>query len=123
VLNALVDRAQLDPALIDDVVWRCVSQVGERTFDIGRTAVLTAGWPETVTGVTLDLQCGSSQQAVHLSSAGLISGQYDVVAGGGVESMSRVPLGSSIGDGGSPCSRAFSTATPASCRTRASGQR
>src|SRR3712207_3593506 len=107
VLNALVGRAQLDPALVDDVVWGCVSQVGEQTFDIARTAALTAGWPETVTGVTLDRQCGSSQQAVHFAAAGLIAGQYDVVVAGGVESMSRVPMGSSIGDGGSPYPQTF----------------
>jgi acetyl-CoA acyltransferase len=107
VLNALVGRAGLDPALVDDVVWGCVSQVGEQTFDIARTAVLTAGWPETVTGVTVDRQCGSSQQSVHFAAAGLISGQYDVVVAGGVESMSRVPMGSSIGQGGSPMPQAF----------------
>src|SRR3982074_1177602 len=61
VLNSLVQRAGIDPALVDDVIWGCVSQVGEQTFDIARTAVLTAGWPETVTGVTVDRQCGSSQ--------------------------------------------------------------
>jgi acetyl-CoA acyltransferase len=72
--------------------------VGEQTFDIARTAVLSAGWPESVTGVTIDRQCGSSQQSVHFAAAGLVSGQYDVVVAGGVESMSRVPLGSSIGD-------------------------
>src|SRR4051812_3041567 len=107
VLNALVERAGVDAALVDDVVWGCVSQVGEQTFDIARTAVLTAGWPESVTGVTVDRQCGSSQQAVHFAAAGLIAGQYDVVVAGGVESMSRVPMGSSIGDGGSPYPRAF----------------
>src|SRR5215218_2479348 len=97
VLNALVGRAGVDPALVDDVIWGCVSQVGEQTYDIGRTAVLTAGWPETVTGVTVDRQCGSSQQSVHFAAAGLVAGQYEVVVAGGVESMSRVPMGSSIG--------------------------
>jgi acetyl-CoA acyltransferase len=106
VLNALVGRAGLDPALVDDVVWGCVSQVGEQTFDIGRTAVLAAGWPETVTGVTVDRQCGSSQQSVHFAAAGLVSGQYDVVVAGGVESMSRVPMGSSSG-GADPFGAAF----------------
>src|SRR5687768_1382290 len=100
VLNSLVQRAGLDPAHVDDVIWGCVSQVGEQTFDIGRTAVLTAGWPETVTGVTVDRQCGSSQQSVHFAAAGLIAGQYDVVVAGGVESMSRVPMGSTLGSGG-----------------------
>src|SRR6266571_4386705 len=97
VLNALAERAGLaDPAEVDDVVWGCVSQVGEQTFDIARNAVLAAGWPETVTGVTVDRQCGSSQQAVHFAAAGLIAGHYDVVVAGGVESMSRVPMGSSL---------------------------
>ncbi|RFU21513.1 thiolase family protein [Geodermatophilus marinus] len=95
VLSALVERTGVDPAVVEDVVWGCVSQVGEQTFDIGRTAALAAGWPETVTGVTVDRQCGSSQQAVHFAAAGLVSGQYDVVVAGGVESMSRVPMGSS----------------------------
>jgi acetyl-CoA acyltransferase len=101
VLNSLVQRSGVDPALVDDVVWGCVSQVGEQTMDIGRTAVLAAGWPETVTGVTVDRQCGSSQQSVHFAAAGLIAGQYDVVVAGGVESMSRVPMGSS-GNGQNP---------------------
>jgi acetyl-CoA acyltransferase len=96
VLNALVERAGVEPGVVDDVIWGCVGQVGEQTFDVGRTAVLTAGWPETVTGVTVDRQCGSSQQSVHFAAAGLIAGQYDVVVAGGVESMSRVPLGSSL---------------------------
>jgi acetyl-CoA acyltransferase len=98
VLNELVQRAGIDPALVDDVIWGCVGQVGEQTFDIARTAVLAAGWPESVTGVSVDRQCGSSQQSVHFAAAGLISGQYDVVVAGGVESMSRVPMGSAIGD-------------------------
>jgi acetyl-CoA acyltransferase len=99
VLNELVARAGVDPALVDDVVWGCVTQVAEQTADIARTAVLTAGWPDTVTGVTIDRQCGSSQQAVHFAAAGLIAGQYDLVVAGGVESMSRVPMGSSFVDG------------------------
>jgi acetyl-CoA acyltransferase len=78
-----------------------VSQVGEQTFDIARTAVLAAGWPETVTGVSIDRQCGSSQQSVHFAAAGLIAGQYDVVVAGGVESMTRVPMGSAS-QGGDP---------------------
>jgi acetyl-CoA acyltransferase len=108
VLNSLVQRAGVDPGLVDDVIWGCVSQVGEQTFDIGRTAVLTAGWPETVTGVTIDRQCGSSQQSVHFAAAGLVAGQYDVVVAGGVESMSRVPMGSSMTkEGGRPYSEAY----------------
>jgi acetyl-CoA acyltransferase len=98
VLNALVQRAGVEPALVDDVIWGCVSQVGEQTFDIARTAVLSAGWPESVTGVTVDRQCGSSQQSVHFAAAGLIAGQYDVVVAGGVESMSRVPMAAAVGD-------------------------
>jgi acetyl-CoA acyltransferase len=106
VLGALVERADLDPALVDDVIWGCVGQVGEQTFDIARTAALAAGWPESVTGVTIDRQCGSSQQSVHFAAAGLISGQYDVVVAGGVESMSRVPMGSTT-QGASPFPQAF----------------
>jgi acetyl-CoA acyltransferase len=96
VLQALAARTGIDPALVDDVIWGCVSQVGEQTFDIARNAVLAAGWPESVPGVTVDRQCGSSQQSVHFAAAGVISGQYDVVVAGGVESMSRVPMGSSV---------------------------
>ena len=100
VLNALAERAGVAPELVDDVIWGCVGQVGEQTFDIARNAVLAAGWPQSVPGVTVDRQCGSSQQSVHFAAAGLVSGQYDVVVAGGVESMSRVPMGSSIGPGG-----------------------
>jgi acetyl-CoA acyltransferase len=82
------------------VIWGCVSQFGEQTFDIARNAVLAAGWPLSVPGVTVDRQCGSSQQSVHFAAAGLISGQYEVVVAGGVESMSRVPMGSSMGTAG-----------------------
>ena len=98
VLRALAERSGIDPGVVDDVIWGCVSQVGEQTFDIGRTAALAAGWPETVTGVTVDRQCGSSQQSVHFAAAGLVAGQYDVVVAGGVESMSRVPMGSAVGE-------------------------
>ena len=99
VLETLAERTTLDPSAVDDVVWGCVSQVGEQTFDIARTAVLSAGWPESVPGTTVDRQCGSSQQAVHFAAAGLIAGQYDVVVAGGVESMSRVPMGSAQASG------------------------
>ncbi|GAB3274002.1 thiolase family protein [Kineosporia babensis] len=95
MLTSLAERAGLDPAQVDDVIWGCVSQAGEQTLDIARTAVLAAGWPESVPGVSIDRQCGSSQQSVHFAAAGLIAGQYDVVVAGGVESMSRVPMGSS----------------------------
>jgi acetyl-CoA acyltransferase len=94
VLDALVERTGIDPAVVDDVFWGCVSQVGEQTFNIGRNAVLAAGWPESVPGTTIDRQCGSSQQAVAFAAATVISGQADVVVAGGVESMSRVPMGS-----------------------------
>ena len=106
ILKSVAQRSGIDPAVVDDVVWGCVSQVGEQTLDIARTAVLAAGWPETVTGVTVDRQCGSSQQAVHFAAAGLIAGQYDVVVAGGVESMSRVPMGSSI-NGQNPLGTSF----------------
>src|SRR3954468_2639982 len=107
VLKALAERARLDPAAGDDVIWGCVAQVGEQTFGIARTSVLTAGWPESVTGVTVDRQCGSSQQSVHFAAAGLIAGQYDVVVAGGVESMSRVPMGTATSVGGNPLPGAF----------------
>ena len=96
VLRALAERTGIDPALVDDVIWGCVMQTGEQTFDIARTAVLSAGWPESVPGVTIDRQCGSSQQAVHFAAAGVISGQYDLVVAGGVEVMSRTPMGSTF---------------------------
>jgi acetyl-CoA acyltransferase len=92
VLQALAVRTDLDPALVDDVVWGCVSQTGEQAVNVGRNAALAAGWPEDVVGVTIDRQCGSSQQAAHFAAAGVIAGQYDVVVAGGVESMSRVPM-------------------------------
>ncbi|GAY07763.1 thiolase family protein [Pseudonocardia sp. N23] len=98
VLRSLAERSGVDPAAVDDVIWGCVTQSAEQTGDIGRTAVLAAGWPETVTGVTIDRQCGSSQQSVHFAAAGLVAGQYDVVVAGGVESMTRVPMLSSMGD-------------------------
>jgi acetyl-CoA acyltransferase len=95
VLTALSERNGLDPTLVDDVLWGCVSQAGEQTSNVARSAVLAAGWPESVPAVTIDRQCGSSQQAMAFAAAGLVSGQYDVVVAGGVESMSRVPLGTS----------------------------
>jgi acetyl-CoA acyltransferase len=96
VLRALAERSGIDPVLVDDVIWGCVSQVGEQTFDIARTAVLSAGWPESVPGTTVDRQCGSSQQALHFAAAGVIAGHYDLAVAGGVESMSRVPMGSAM---------------------------
>jgi len=95
VLTALAERSGVDPAHVDDVIWGCVGQVGEQAFDIARNAVLAAGWPESIPGVSIDRQCGSSQQSIHFAAAGLIAGHYDVVVAGGVESMSRVPMSSS----------------------------
>jgi acetyl-CoA acyltransferase len=98
-LKALAERNSLDPSLVDDVIMGCVSQVGDQTWNIGRNAVLGAGWPESVPGVTIDRQCGSSQQSVHFAAQGVMAGSYDVVVAAGVESMSRVPIGSSAGTG------------------------
>ncbi len=95
VLRELAGRAGFDPADVEDVVWGCVSQVGEQSWNAGRNAVLAAGWPEAVPGTTVDRQCGSSQQALHFAAATVISGQADLVVAGGVESMSRVSMGSS----------------------------
>ena len=96
-LKALAERNSLDPVLVDDVIMGCVSQAGEQTYNIGRNAVLGAGWPESVPGVTIDRQCGSSQQSVHFAAQGVMAGAYDVVVAAGVESMTRVPMGSSMG--------------------------
>jgi acetyl-CoA acyltransferase len=95
-LRGLVERNDLDAAVVDDVITGCVSQAGEQTFNIGRNAVLAAGFPESVPATTLDRQCGSSQQAAHFAAQGVISGAYDVVIACGVESMSRVTMGSSM---------------------------
>jgi acetyl-CoA acetyltransferase family protein len=98
-LAALRERNDLDPALVDDVVLGCVMQVGEQTANVARNAVLAAGWPETVPGTTVDRQCGSGQQAAHFAAQGIAAGAYDVVVAGGVEVMTRVPMGSSMADG------------------------
>ncbi|RYE44055.1 MAG: thiolase family protein [Hyphomicrobiales bacterium] len=94
-LRALVDRVGLDPALVEDAITGCVSQVGEQSVNLGRNAVLSAGFPAHVPATTIDRQCGSSQQAVHFAAQGIMAGAYDVVIAGGAELMSRVPLGSS----------------------------
>lgn len=107
VLNGLVERAGVEPALVDDVIWGCVMQAGEQALDIARTAALSAGWPETVAGVTVDRQCGSSQQSLNFAVAGVIAGHYDVVVAGGVESMSRTPMGASLANGGNPYGESF----------------
>ncbi len=98
-LRALAARNDLDPALVEDVIMGCVSQVGEQAFNVGRNAVLAAGWPESVPATTVDRQCGSSQQALHFAAQGVIAGAYDVVVAGGVEVMSRVAMGASVGQG------------------------
>ncbi|ELB93474.1 thiolase [Rhodococcus wratislaviensis IFP 2016] len=93
VLRAIVDRNDLDPALVDDVIGGCVSQVGEQALNISRTALLSAGFPDSVPATTVDRQCGSSQQAAHFAAQGVIAGAYDIVIACGVESMSRTPMG------------------------------
>lgn len=93
VLRALEERTGLDPVLVDDVVWGCVNQVGDQAAQIGRYGVLAAGWPESVPASTINRACGSSQQAIDFAAATVMSGQNDIVVAGGVESMSRVPLG------------------------------
>jgi acetyl-CoA acyltransferase len=95
-LRTLIERTGVDPALIDDVIGGTVSQVGEQAANITRYAVLSAGFPETVPATTVDRQCGSSQQAVHFAAQGVLSGAYDMVVACGVESMSRVPMGSNV---------------------------
>ena len=95
-LKALAERNQLDPAQVDDVIMGCVMQVAEQSLNIGRNAVLAAGWPESVPGTTVDRQCGSSQQAVHFAAQGVMAGAYDIAVAAGVESMTRTPMGSSV---------------------------
>src|SRR6201995_3762200 len=99
VLTELVERTGIDPNIIDDVVWGCVSQVGDQSSNIGRYAVLAAGWPESIPGTTINRACGSSQQALDFAVQGVMSGQQDVVVAGGVEVMSRVALGSARATG------------------------
>ncbi|MCE3555927.1 thiolase family protein [Pseudonocardia sp. RS11V-5] len=99
VLRALAARTGLDPADVDDVVWGNVTQGGDQASNVGRWSVLAAGWPETVPATTVHRVCGSGQQAVHFAAAGLVSGQYDVAVAGGVESMTRVPMGSTHAGG------------------------
>jgi acetyl-CoA acyltransferase len=99
VLNAVVDRAGVDPGCVEDVIWGCVSQVGDQSLNIARTAVLAAGWPQWVPATTVDRQCGSSQQAVSFAAAAVAAEQADIIVAGGVESMSRVPMFSSAAGG------------------------
>src|SRR5688500_16207918 len=95
-LTALQERNDLDPNQIDDVIMGCVMQVGEQSINVGRNAVLAAGWPESVPATTIDRQCGSSQQSAHFAAQGVMAGAYDVVIAAGVEAMTRVPMGSSV---------------------------
>jgi acetyl-CoA acyltransferase len=99
VLRSLVERNALDPALVDDVIAGCVSQTGEQALNLARNAALAAGFPDTVPGTTVDRQCGSGQQALHFAAQGVMAGAYDVVIAAGVESMTRVPMGSTILNG------------------------
>jgi acetyl-CoA acyltransferase len=99
VLNATIERTGIDPDVIDDVIWGCVSQIGDQSSNIGRFAVLAAGWPDHIPGVTVNRACGSSQQAVEYAAHAVLSGQRDLVVAGGVESMSKVPLGSARATG------------------------
>ena len=98
-LRALVERNDLDPALVEDVIYGCTMTVGEQAMNIGRNAALAAGFPDTVPGTTVDRQCGSAQQAVHFAAQAVVSGAMDIVIGGGVEAMSRVPIGSTTEHG------------------------
>ena len=97
VLNGLIGRVGLDPAHVEDVQMGCVTQIGEQALNVGRVAVLVAGWPETVAATTVDRQCGSSMQAAFNAAAAIQAGHLDVVVAAGVESMSRVPMGSNLG--------------------------
>jgi acetyl-CoA acyltransferase len=98
-LRALVERNDLDPSVVDDVIVGCVMQVGDQSINVARNAVLAAGFPESVPATSIDRQCGSSQQALHFAAQGVMAGAYDVVIAAGVESMSRVPMGASISSG------------------------
>ena len=99
VLNELLERTGVGPEIVDDVIWGCVSQVGDQSSNIGRYAVLAAGWPESIPGTTVNRACGSSQQALDFAVQAVMSGQQDVVVAGGVEVMSRVPLGAARATG------------------------
>jgi acetyl-CoA acyltransferase len=93
VLNRILERTGIEPDAVDDVLWGCVTQLGDQSGNVGRFAALAAGWPEHIPGVTINRACGSSQQAVEFAAMGVMSGRYDLVIAGGVETMSRVPLG------------------------------
>jgi acetyl-CoA acyltransferase len=102
VLKALAERNNLDPALVEDVIMGCVMQVGHQSINVGRNAVLAAGWPESVPATTIDRQCGSSQQSAHFAAQGVIAGAYDIVVAGGVEVMTTTPMGASVTPGSIP---------------------
>ena len=101
-LKALAERNNLDPTLVEDVIMGCVMQVGNQSVNVGRSAVLAAGWPEEVPATTIDRQCGSSQQSVHFAAQGVIAGAYDIVVAAGVEVMSTTPMGASVTPGSFP---------------------
>jgi acetyl-CoA acyltransferase len=108
LLKELVRRNNMDPEVVDDVIYGCVSEVGAQSTNLARNVVLTAGWPYTIPGVTLDRQCSSSQQAVHFAANQIGSGVHDVVVAGGTEFMSQIPLGANIGQGmGTPFTKAM----------------
>jgi acetyl-CoA acyltransferase len=98
-LTALAERNSLDPALVEDVIMGCVMQAGAQSVNVGRNAVLAAGWPEEVPATTIDRQCGSSQQSAHFAAQAVMAGAHDIVVAAGVEVMSQVPMGASVGDG------------------------
>src|SRR5436190_6070697 len=102
VLKALVDRNGIDPAIVEDVIMGCVMQVGSQGLNIGRNAVLAAGFPESVPATSIDRQCGSSQQSAHFAAQGVMAGAYDVVVAAGVEVMSTTPMGASVTPGSIP---------------------
>jgi hypothetical protein len=101
-LKALAERNNLDPALVEDVIMGCVMQVGDQSVNVGRSAVLAAGWPESVPATTIDRQCGSSQQSAHFAAQGVMAGAYDIVVAAGVEVMSKTPMGASVTPGSFP---------------------
>ncbi|BCI52990.1 acetyl-CoA acetyltransferase [Mycolicibacterium litorale] len=111
-LRELVTRTGIDPALVDDVIAGAVTQVGDQAVNIARNALLGAGFPESVPGTTVDRQCGSSQQAISFAAQGVVSGAYDIVIAAGVESMSRVPMGSSVLRGSNPFGDDFARRYP-----------
>src|SRR5919198_767869 len=101
-LRALIERTGIDPLRVDDLIFGCVSQVGEQSVNVARSAWLAAGLPEEVPATTIDRQCGSSQQALHFAAQGVMAEVYDLVVAGGVEHMTRVPMGSSMTGPGVP---------------------